>query len=513
MTMIEGAMREDEDEIVPAPEEGDGQDARGGRRVSRRQALLAGGAGLAALGLTSSSGGAQPAPVVDARTASAVTPGRAVYLTRPDLRIPALTVSTSSGGVAPELDPCSPRTTRRRPRRPGAMITPTSSGALVWEQPLANLVTTDFRVQTFRSAPMLTWWEGLIRLGHGVGRYVIADTSYAPVAHVNAGNGRQGDLHEFLLTDRGTALLTSYVVTSYDLRPVGGSARGSIQDAMFQEIDIATGKVLMEWHSLDHIPIQESYWAVGDDWDYVHLNSIGVDHDENLLVSSRNTHTIYKLDRRTGAIIWRLGGKHSSFAVAEAAQFAWQHDARRQPDGSITLFDNGNRVSRAIVLDVDERSRRASLQRAYTHPAGLFADSQGNVQVLPSGNVFVGWGAQPYVSEFTASGKLIFDARLAPGYISYRAYRTPWSGRGPGAPAVAAARSGANTDLHVSWNGDTRVRRWTVVADASDAAPVGTLARSGFETVIRVPRALGRVRIEARDGANRLLGTSATVRV
>jgi hypothetical protein len=127
------------------------------------------------------------------------------------------------------------------------------AGQPVWEQPLANLVTTDFRVQTLHGKPVLTWWQGVIRYGHGVGSYVIADTSYAPIARVNAGNRHMGDLHELLLTSRGTALLTSYTITSADLRPVRGSRNGSIQNATLQELDLATGRVLLEWQSLDHV--------------------------------------------------------------------------------------------------------------------------------------------------------------------------------------------------------------------------------------------------------------------
>ena len=138
---------------------------------------------------------------------------------------------------------------------------------------------------------------------------------------------------------------------------------------MFQEIDIPSGRVLLEWHSLDHIPIEESYWPLSADWDYVHLNSIGVDRDENLLVSSRNTHTIYKLDRRSGAIMWRLGGKRSDFAIEPAAVFAWQHDARRQPDGTITLFDNGQRVSRAHRRSPSTSPLAGSRSNAPTPPA------------------------------------------------------------------------------------------------------------------------------------------------
>jgi hypothetical protein len=504
-------MRHDDKD--PDAEGTTGRGPRGPRRLSRRQLLIAGaGAAVSAVGLGSARAltASHSPKVIEFGPRAAVQ--TASFLTRPDLRIPALTVTRTSDAIAPGLLLLAPYNAPV-PAQAGALIAD-NGGQVVWEQPLANLVTTDFRVQTLRGTSVLTWWQGLIRYGHGVGSYVIADTAYRPIARVNAGNGRQGDLHEFLLTDRGTALLTSYAIVPRDLRAAGGPANGTIQDAIFQEVDIATGKVLLEWHSLDHVPITESYWLpVGPDWDYVHINSIGVDQDQNLLVSARNTHTIYKIDRHTGQIMWRLGGKHSNFALTSAAQFAWQHDARRQPNGTITVFDNGNSLSRAIVLSVDERTRDVDLVRAYTHPKGLFADSQGNVQVLPNGNVLVGWGAQPYVSEFTAGGQLIFDSELARSYISYRAFRVPWAGQGPGAPAVVAQRAGSRTNVHVSWNGDTRVRRWTVLAGASGNTVAAAAPRSGFETVIPVARALTHLRVQAADANGRALATSAVIKV
>jgi hypothetical protein len=443
----------------------------------------------------------------------AVAPRTPAYHTRPDLRIPALSVTTLGKGVAPGLIFLAPYNAPNNAQA-GAVIVD-DTGEPVWEQPLARLVTTDFRVQTYRGRPALTWWQGIIELGHGVGNYVIADSAYTPLARVNAGNGRAGDLHEFLLTDRGTALLTSYEVTHADLRAVGGSASGTIQDALFQEIDIASGRVLLEWHSLDHIPISESYWPRTVDWDYVHLNSIAVDRDQNLLVSSRNTHTIYKLDRSTGAIIWRLGGKRSDFSFGTEADFAWQHDARRQPDGTITMLDNGDLITRAIALDVDEVNHRVALRRAFTHPGKLHSDSQGNVQVLPNGNVLVGWGAQPYVSEFAASGELLFDARLAPSYETYRAYRVPWIGRAASTPTVVTARSLTHTEAFVSWNGDTRVTRWVALSgtDASTLLPIGSVARTGFETGMRLSRNIVRLAVRGVDAAGATVGTSKLIAV
>jgi hypothetical protein len=483
-----------------------------GQFITRRQLLIAGGAG--ALGtLALGAAGDRVAHALGGLVTGASAPTAPLFHTRPDLRIPSLSVAAQSPSVAPGLLFLAPYNAPGNAQA-GAVIVD-GEGEVIWEQPLAGLVTTDFRVQRFAGRPSLTWWQGTVVLGHGVGHYVVADASYQTLATINAGNGRTGDLHEFLLTDRGTALLTSYLVTTHDLRAVGGSATGTIQDAMFQEIDIATGRVLLEWHSLDHIPITESYWGLSSNWDYVHLNSIAVDTDNNLLVSSRNTHTIYKLDRSTGAIIWRLGGKHSDFSIGPEADFAWQHDARRQPDGTITMFDNGDKVSRAISLNVDEVRRLVTLRRAFSHPANLFASSQGNVQVLPNGNVLVGWGAQPYVSEFASDGHLLFDARLPAGYVTYRAYRVPWTGTAAGTPAIAIERGRSHNRAFVSWNGDTRVTRWIALTGPSESSltPIGSVARTGFETGMRLSRDVVALAVRGVDAGGATIGTSALLRV
>ena len=115
-------------------------------------------------------------------------------------------------------------------------------------------------------------------------------------------------------------------------------------------------------------------------FDYFHLNSIDIDHDGNLLVSARLTFAVYKIDRKSGEVIWRLGGKKSDFEMGEGTRFSYQHDATTPPDGTISIFDNGTTVfqngqgrpraveeSRGIVLGLDEEQMSASLV-ARVHP-------------------------------------------------------------------------------------------------------------------------------------------------
>jgi hypothetical protein len=473
-------------------------------RLTRRKLLVSGGVAATAVAATSS---LRMLPQsVDALYVTAAS--QPAFHTRPDLQIPGLNLAAGSRAVTAGRLMLAPYGAKGK--QAGPLILD-ANGDLVWQQPLVQpLVGTDLRVQTYRGRPALTWFEGRIEHGHGVGSYVIADANYTPQARITAGNGHHGDLHEFLLTDRGTALLTTYRIVTRDLRSVGGSSSGKIQDAMFQEIDLASGKVLLEWHSLDHIALDESYYSMRSNWDYAHLNSIAVDRDENLIVSSRNTHTLFKIDRNTGEIIWRLGGKRSDFTLTREATFAWQHDARRQPDGTITLFDNGYYRSRGIVLSVDDTHRRVALKRAYTHPAHFWSASQGNVQVMANGSVLVGWGAEPYISEFTADGRLVFDARLGTDFFSYRAYQIPWSGEGIASPAIVAERAGTHTNVYASWNGDSRVTRWTALAGSGPThlAPVRSVARTGFETTLQIPGSFSHVSVRGSDRAGKVLGTS-----
>jgi outer membrane protein assembly factor BamB len=480
--------------------------------LTRRQLLRS--AGIGAVGLTFAGALGEIASGALSRPPSPPTPPK--WHSRPDLQIPSLTVTHSERGVS--TDPIFIAPYNSPVGQAGAVIVD-NEGQPIWENPLAGKVTTNFQVQSYRGSPVLTWWEGSIELGHGVGEYVIADTSYRTVRRVQAANGLRGDLHEFVITPRDTALLTSYVVKQADLSSVGGSRQGTIQDAIFQEIDLATGRLLLEWRSLDHVPMRESYAPVEANWDFFHINSVAFDNDGNLLISSRSMQTVYKLDR-DGRIIWRLGGKSSDFEIGPGANFAWQHDARRQPDGTFTVFDNGSspaveKLSRGLILDLDEQAMTSTLLHQYTHPK-ILASSQGSVQLLENGNVFVGWGEIPRVSEFRRSGEMVFDAELGEKYESYRAFRLPWKGLPAEAPALATTRDRDRLTAYASWNGATGVHGWQLLAgaQASSLRPVASTRSQGFESALRASVAPGQyIAVQALDPSGAPLGQSRAIAV
>jgi hypothetical protein len=446
------------------------------------------------------------------------------FRSRPDLQPPTVTVTahaahSSSGDLF--IAPYS------GPGQYGPMILD-EDGALLYFDALspAGARAADFRVQQYEGRPVLTWWQDpLIAGGSDKAGEVLMDSSYRRIAIVRAGNGYQPDLHEFQITPQGVGLITVYDGIDCDLAAVGGPRTAALADTLLQEIDLKTGLVRYEWHSLDHVPLSDSYASAAHSsrttpFDYFHINSIDVRRNGDLLVDARNTWAAYDVDQRSGQVRWRLGGRHSSFTFGRGAAVAWQHDAREQADGTITFFDNGatpavHSQSRAIAMRLQAPQQTATLVREQVHPApALVAGSQGNLQTLPGGAWLVGWGESPFISEFAADGQLVFDAHLPPSYESYRAYRLPWSGRPAQAPALALKRGagGHAATVYASWNGATEVASWRVLAGRSPAtlAPLATAPRSGFETAIALASlpAGAYVQALALDAAGTVIGAS-----
>jgi hypothetical protein len=321
-----------------------------------------------------------------------------------------------------------------------------AQGNVVWFKAVpAGEEASDFRVQTYDGQPVLTWWQGTGLGGLSAGTDYIYNEHFQQIAAVNAGNGLSADGHEFLITPWNTALILSYTTTTANLTSIGGPADQTVINGVVQEIDIATGRVLFQWNSEDHVPFSQSEQplpaSASTPWDWFHINAVKLDTDGNLLIDARDTWTTYKVNRFNGSIIWQLGGKDSSFALKAAPGqvldsageiFAWQHDPQALGNDVYTFFDNessGTPVlpySRAITVKLDPWDHVATLVASDNQPEGLSAPSQGNAQTTPDGNLVVGWGSLPYFSEFSPSGKLLFNAEFPAGVNTYRAYQFPW---------------------------------------------------------------------------------------
>jgi Arylsulfotransferase (ASST) len=454
------------------------------------------------------------------RYATPRVPGDSVrYHSRPDLRPPTVRI-TRSDVHAQDIF----LTPMRGPLQWGPMIVD-RTGQLVWFLPLsgAKSLSADFRVQSYLGQPVLTWWQGYVNFGVGEGSDVIFNRRYQQIAAVQAGNGLKADLHEFTITNSQTALITSYNLVRWNARSVGGSRDQRVINCTVQEVDIRTARVLFQWDSLDHIPIADTYAkkprSRNAPLDYFHINSVQRDFDGNLIISARNTWAVYKINYATGAVMWELGGKHSSFKMGPGTSTAFQHHATIHRGGLITIFDDGatprvHPQSRALLERINPRKHTVTLVRELDHAPKLVAAFEGSVQLLADRHVFVGWGEQPYFTEYDAGGRELFDGRITGANSSYRAYEFAWHSQPSEPPAVAVRGAGhGRTRVYASWNGATDVAFWQVLAGPSPTSLgyVGMARRSGFETAIAVKTQQPYVAVRAVSASRQVLAVSKAV--
>ncbi|HTD08497.1 MAG TPA: arylsulfotransferase family protein [Solirubrobacteraceae bacterium] len=409
---------------------------------------------------------------------------------------------------------------------PGPMITD-QSGNLIWFHPLpAGDSSTSLKLAQYEGKPVLTWWQGrILEVGFGQGEDVIYNTAYQKVAAVRAGNGYSADLHEFRLTPEGTAWIDIFDPIDMNLSSFGGRSDGVLTDSVIEEVDVKTGLVMWQWHALGHVAIGESHNPAPKasyPWDYVHINSISPGANGEVLLSSRNTWTLYDVDIDSGGVHWRLGGDHSSFKLGAGTRTYWQHDAEWQPGGLISVFDNGSdppkeKQSRGLVLDPNLSNHTVMLAKQFTNPSKtLLASSQGDMLTLPGGNWMMGYGGLPNFTEYNNSGHVLLDGMLGKNVQDFRTYLSPWSGQPTDGPSVVASAGSSGTiSVSVSWNGATQVASWQVLAGASAStlASVATAAKTAaFQTTISAPSAGPYVQVQALNSAGASIGTSATIK-
>jgi EmrB/QacA subfamily drug resistance transporter len=401
----------------------------------------------------------------------------------------------------------------------------------VWFKPVpVNDVAGNLNLQIYQGKPVLAWWQGDITNTGATetGQWTIVDQHYRKVATLKATNGWVLTLHEIEIRGNN-AWVTVNKNIPMNLSKYGGAYNGALIDSAVQEYDLTTGKLVHSWDALDHIPLGDSRATLptnGFPWDAYHVNSIDVPGDGTFVVSMRDTWAAYKVNIKTGAIKWTLGGKHSSFKIGSGADFEWQHDVSVYPGSNLlTLFDdhccqitgggtyvNPTAPSRGLVLKLDTRNHTATVAGQYSHGTNFDAEYMGNIEPLANGNEFVGWGSAPFFTEYDAAGNMLLDARLPGSDISYRATLEPWVGLPLYPPAGAARRTSAGkTAVYATWNGATQVASWKVLGGAGTGAQTAaaTAPRSGFETAIPVSQSYKTFKVQALAANGRVLGTSA----
>lgn len=324
-------------------------------------------------------------------------------------------------------------------------------------------------------------------------RFYALDETYSTVGTYEAGNGYVTDLHDLQILPDGHALLMIYDFQTVDMAKLvpGGDPEATVVGCILQEIDTG-GNVVFEWRSWDHISILDSNQDLTDSFiRYIHCNSIEQDYDGHILISSRHLNEVTKINRQTGEIIWRLGGAQNQFTFANDAGFFYQHDARRLPNGNLTIYDNRTNgtpeYSRAVEYALDETNMIATRVWEYRNSPDTYGPALGNHQRLPNGNSIIGWGwsSEPILSEVAPDGTEVFELSAEPTHGTYRAFRFPWEGHPTWPPRLVATTNGFAVTLHFSWNGATDVSAYRVYGGRAPRPMtlLWSMAKEGFENV------------------------------
>jgi EmrB/QacA subfamily drug resistance transporter len=398
----------------------------------------------------------------------------------------------------------------------------------VWFQPVPEkVVASNLSLQNYEGKPALAWWQGVVtNTGQTEsGEYVVANQHYQPVARLKGADGWVLTLHELVIRGED-AWVTANKNVAKDLSSYGGAYNGALIDSAVQEYNLKTGKLLRSWDALDHIPLGDSYASVptnGFPWDAYHVNAIDVTGNGDFVVSMRDTWAAYLVNGSSDKIQWTLGGKKSSFKLGAGADFQWQHDVALGPGSTVTMFDDhccqltggGTSVpatgpSRGLVLKLDQSRHTATLVAQYPGGDKFETEYMGATQPLPNGNTFVGWGSEPYFSEYSHSGQQLLEGHFPDPDLSYRETLERWVGQPLTAPVGAARRIDGRITVYTSWNGATQVRSWRVLAGAgaSRLSAVRVTARSGFETAIPLPPSYSSFKVQALDAGGHVIGAS-----
>jgi hypothetical protein len=239
--------------------------------------------------------------------------------------------------------------------------------------------------------------------------------------------GLQPRLHDMIAAPDGDFWLMCDETRTMDLTAVGGVAAARVTGTTAQHIS-ADGALLFHWSPFDHFDITDVDPAerAGANVNWTHGNAIDLDPDGNLILSFRNLGEITKIDVRTGAVLWRLGGRRNQFTFHGTSMpaFSRQHSARALAAGELVLLDNLGEPSesRGERYALDEAARTARLVHSYGSTPGVVTQIGGSVQALAGERTLVSFGTAGRVEEYDAAGRVLWRITGGAGYV-FRAQR------------------------------------------------------------------------------------------
>lgn len=300
--------------------------------------------------------------------------------------------------------------------------------------------------------------------GGGDTDFYMMDSSYTVVSHHTMGNGYTSDFHEFQYLPNGHIFMVAYDLQPVDMSEIveGGHPGALVAGSVIQELDL-NSNVIFQWRSWDHYDLLDSYADLTQSiFDAIHINSVELDKsDNNIIISTLALAEATKINRQTGEIVWRMGGKNNQFTFYNESEehaplyFMFQHDLRRLKNGNITLFDGGDsnrrKYSRAVEYAIDELNKTATKVWEFRKIPDIYSPNMGSVQRLIDGNTVIGWGlasmyGDPAITEVDPAGNIVYELTFdQPLTTSYRAMKFDWDGGKPAADVIVAEVHAGNT--------------------------------------------------------------------
>lgn len=470
-------------------------------------------------------------------TFASIVLGDDQFKSRPDLTVPIWNISSNYDEFKNQLSPgyifVTPYSAATKDLdesidQPGSYIY-TNEGDLVWSSyGQIGGISLNFQASELYNEQILFAFEGQFssRGGHGYGHIKILNDHYLPIKDIRGGDHQLIDIHEFqIITNKNgdkSGLIEGYSPIQYDLSEWnnGDKEKTWIVNTVVQEIDLSTNELLFEWKALDHISPSDSKTNLTSElagdakssanaWDFFHINSVDKNFNGDYLISARHTSTIYKIDGKTGEILWKLSsdGDTDLEVIGLTFEFRYQHHARFLKSYNdieiISFFDNHayskghrepettpnpNEISNGKIIKVNNKLKTVELIKQYNPPSEhlLSAKSQGSLQTLPDGNKLINWGSAGAITEYNHKGDVLFFAKLDSGirgpYVqSYRAFKYNWVGYS----SEEIAYTYKDGVIYISWNGDTITHEWEVVNSLTNES-ISRLKKTGFETVYEI---------------------------
>lgn len=361
-----------------------------------------------------------------------------------------------------------------------------NNGDIFYSQRITGGYPVDFKVQPNGTLTFGKVFESFDFGGGGKTIYYMMDNAFSVIDSFQMGNGYIADFHEFKVLPNGHALLLTYDLQQVDMSKIveGGNPGALVAGTVIQELDLDKN-VIFQWRSWDHYDLRDSYADLTQSlFDGIHINSIEFDLDNNLLLSALALGEITKINRQTGEIIWRMGGKNNQFTFINESEtyaplyFMYQHDVRRLSNGNIVLFDGGDRDrrswSRAVEYQMDETNMTATKVWDFRHTPDILSSTMGSAQRLSNGNTLIGWGmasmtGNPAVTEVDPDGNVVMELKFNKLlFASYRAMRFEWEG---GLPAADVTRQ----ELHAGniYIFDTETQKTGVTLKINNMSGIG----------------------------------------